>query len=175
MSLTPAALFLPALMALPLTSLAEDFGGHAAHEHGIASLTVAMENQTLLLALESPADNITGFEHAPAKPGEKAAVQSALARLRQPTLLLTNAEAGCRVSGVRADDPFASTGALAHRDFDVEYRLQCRQPGKLSRLDATALFKAFPRLRTLKVDYALPAGQGGATLTPEAATARLVR
>lgn len=175
MSLAPATLLLSALMAIPLTSLAEDFGGHAAHEHGVATLTAAMESQTLVLALESPADNITGFEHAPAKPGEKAAVQSALARLKQPDLLLANAEAGCRMSSTRADDPFANTGSRAHRDFDVEYRLQCRQPGKLTRLDAAALFKAFPRLRTLKVDYALPAGQGGATLTPDAATARLVR
>lgn len=162
------------LLGLSATALASDLDGHGAHEHGLAHLTLAMEQQALVIALESPADNLVGFEHAPSKAREKSAVLVALAQLRQTTMLKLNTEAGCSTGKAEAKDPFTGADSSAHRDFDAEYRFQCQLPGKLTQLDASPLFRAFPRLRTLKVDYALPAGQGSATLTPRAPRARLV-
>ena len=46
----------------------------AAHEHGAAQLNVALEGQRLELALESPAMNLVGFEHAAVSTSDKAAV-----------------------------------------------------------------------------------------------------
>ena len=36
---------------------------HAAHIHGLATLTLAIENNVLEIQLESPAINLIGFEH----------------------------------------------------------------------------------------------------------------
>ena len=45
----------------------------AAHEHGAAQLNVALEGQRLELALESPAMNLVGFEHAAVSSSDNAA------------------------------------------------------------------------------------------------------
>ena len=166
--------YLLLLLGTSITSFAADIDGHGAHEHGVAHLTLAMEGQSLQIALESPADNVVGFEHAPIKARDKAAVEAALAQLRQPALLKPGSDAGCNKGTAKAENPFTATGNTAHRDFDAEYLFQCQFPGKLTQLDASALFRTFPRLRTLKVDYALPAGQGSGTLTPRAPRIRLV-
>ena len=171
----PACLSLILLSALPATALAGDLDGHAAHQHGVAQLTLVLEKNTVQIALESPADNIVGFEHAPAKPGEKAAVAAAMSTLRRPTLFGLNTEAGCGKARTQAGNPFDTSGNAAHRDFDVNHTFECSQPTRLNRLDANALFKAFPRLQSLKVDYALPGGQGSVTLTPASPNAMLVR
>jgi len=162
------------LLGMAAVAPASDLDGHAAHEHGVAHLTLAIEQQTLMIELESPADNLVGFENAPRKAREKSAVLVALAQLRQPSILKLNTEAGCSSVKITAEDPFAETGSSTHQDFDAEYRFQCQAPGKLVQLDASPFFRAFPRLRALKVDYALPAGQGSATLTPRAPRIRLV-
>lgn len=166
--------YLLLLLGTSTTSFAGDIDGHGAHEHGVAHLTLAMEEKSLQMALESPADNVVGFEHAPTKAREKAAVEAALTQLRQPALLKPNTDAGCSKGTAQAENPFTATGNSAHQDFDAEYLFQCQFPGKLTQLDASALFRAFPRLRTLKVDYALPAGQGSGTLTPLMSRIRLV-
>lgn len=162
------------LLGMSAIAAASDLDGHAAHEHGVAHLTLVMDQRTLMIELESPADNLIGFEHAPRKAREKSAVLVALAQLRQPGILKLNSEAGCNTGKAEAEDPFAGTDGSAHQDFDAEYHFQCQFPGKLAQLDASPLFRAFPRLRSLKVDYALPAGQGSATLTPRAPRIRLV-
>ena len=46
------------------------------HVHGVASLQVAVDGNTLTLNLESPLDNVLGFEHAPRSEKQKAAVRS---------------------------------------------------------------------------------------------------
>lgn len=168
-------LFVPALLTLPVLVIASELEGHAAHEHGAAHLTVALDASSLVMELTSPADNVVGFEHAPRKPGEKAAVAAGTAALRRPDLIAPNADAGCVRGKAQADNPFAAGGNSGHRDFEARYTYTCRHPDKLQQLDATALFKAFPRLKTLDVDYALPKAQGHAELDPASPRARLER
>lgn len=168
-------LLMPALLGLTLSATASELDGHAAHQHGVAHLTIALEGQILVMELESPADNVTGFEHAPRKPGEKAAVAAAVASLRRSGLLLLNGEAQCTQVKARANNPFAAAGGSAHADFDASYTFSCRSPEKLVLLDARGLLKTFPRMKTLNVDYALPGTQGSLELTSVTPTARLVR
>lgn len=175
MSRSPLSLPVIMLACLPITGLAEDMDSHAAHQHGMAQLTLVLEKNTVQVALESPADNIVGFEHAATKPGEKAAVAAAISTLSQPTLLGLSTEAGCSKATTRIKKMLATPEHSAHRDIEVSHTLSCSQPDKLKQLDASALFKAFPRMQSLKVEFALPAGQGSVILTPNAPLATLVR
>ena len=166
------------LPSLPLLAHAESLDGHASHEHGVAQLTLAMELTTLEISLESPADNFFGFEHAPRKPGEKAAVASALASLRRPGLMKLPTDAACNLLKADVANPFSGTPNSGtandgHRNLDAHYTFNCRLPGKVSSLDASALFKAFPRVQRIKLDHALPGSQGSTTLTPKTPIARL--
>ena len=47
------------------------------HVHGVAKLNVVVENQQLLMELESPAANIVGFEHKPGNAEQEEAVHKA--------------------------------------------------------------------------------------------------
>jgi len=166
------------LPSLPLLAHAESLDGHASHEHGVAQLTLAMELTTLEISLESPADNFFGFEHAPRKPGEKAAVASALASLRRPGLMKLPADAACSLLKADVANPFSGTPNSGtandgHHNLDAHYTFNCQYPGKVVSIDASTLFKAFPRLQRIKLDHALPGSQGSTTLKPKTPIARL--
>lgn len=168
-------LLVPALLILSAGAIASELDGHAAHQHGVAHLTVALEAQTLVIELTSPADSVVGFEHAPRKAGQKAAVAAGTAVLRRPALFVPNPEAGCGSARTEAENPFASGDQRSHRDFTTRHAYTCRQPEKLRLIDAAALFLALPRLKKLQADYALPTAQGSASLSPANPRVRLER
>jgi hypothetical protein len=58
------------------------------HVHGIANLNVAIFDSSLLVELESPWDNMVGFEHAPNTDEQKAMIDDALKHLNAPDKLL---------------------------------------------------------------------------------------
>ncbi len=71
---------------------------HDAHVHGIAALNLALEGQEVHVELNSPAANIVGFEHAPSSEADHAALDKAVATLKDGDRLFRfNAEAGCRM------------------------------------------------------------------------------
>lgn len=49
----------------------------SAHEHGSATISLAYEQNSAEIELESPADSLLGFEHAPKSDKEKKAFESA--------------------------------------------------------------------------------------------------
>lgn len=171
--LNPCLLAAALALACPAAG-ASELDGHAAHEHGVAQLTVVLEDNRLELVLTSPADNLFGFEHAPRKPGEKAAVAAGMSHLRRAGLLQPSPEAHCRLADAHVDSPFSAGSTNTHRDLEATYRLSCRDGRKLTHLDAGALFRTFPRLKRLRVDHALPGSQGSVLLTPSAPRAQLV-
>lgn len=148
----------------------------SAHEHGRAELSLVLAGRELVLELTAPADSITGFEHAPRSGAHERRLAAALATLRQDTLVRANTEALCRPQGTEAESPFGKAAArdtlgLEHRDFHAQWRHECR--GKLREINADNLFRSFPRLRTLVVNFVLPDGQGSVTLVPAKPRAEL--
>jgi hypothetical protein len=71
---------------------------HEAHVHGIAALNLALEGEEVHIELDSPAANIVGFEHAPSSEADHAALDKAVATLKNgDELFRFNEEAGCRM------------------------------------------------------------------------------
>jgi hypothetical protein len=71
---------------------------HDAHVHGIAALNLALEGKEVHVELESPAANIVGFEHAPSSEADHAALDKAVATLKEGDRLFKfNSDAGCRM------------------------------------------------------------------------------
>lgn len=50
-------------MLLPIASSASNNISLGAHVHGLSEITIAIENQTMEIEIQSPAINIVGFEH----------------------------------------------------------------------------------------------------------------
>ena len=146
-----------------------------AHEHGAAQLNVALDGNTLELALESPTMNIVGFEHAAKSPADQAAAAKAKQQLQDPLALFGIAtSAGCSVvtqevssALFAAATPAATnTDAEEHSDVDANYRLTCTHPEKLQGIDLTELFKRFPATLKIQAQLIGRSGQQGAELSP---------
>ncbi|MDR1349902.1 MAG: DUF2796 domain-containing protein [Zoogloeaceae bacterium] len=158
---------------------------HAAHVHGVARLDVAIEGATLSLQLESPLDNLLGFEHAPANQAEEDQVKRMSAKLRAADRLFApTSAAGCKPEKVTLEssaldaellgetgdehetDAHEHEDEAGHADLDALWQFHCARPEALQSVEIR-LFRDFSGLRELEVQAVTPKGQRGATLTPE--------
>jgi len=146
------------LFTLTLSAFAQA-AAPAAHEHGVAHLTLVQERNAVTIALESPLDSIVGFEHAPRTDAEKAALARAGERLHDlAAVVALPAAAGCTVADMDVDLPFADAQGAAHdahahghedaghADVEASYTLECAEPAALATL-SVRLFETFPRMR----------------------------
>ena len=148
----------------------DQHGSLGAHEHGVASLNVALDGNTLELELDTPAMNLVGFEHAASSDADKAKVAAVRQQLEQPLALFGLAQdAGCSESAKDLQSPLfgdASAAGHEHTDIHAHYQLTCAQPGKLARLDLGPLFTTFPATQTINVQLIGPNGQKGLQASP---------
>lgn len=184
----------PALLAgvgaaLALSSMPA-LAQHAAHEHGVARLSVALDGRELLIELVTPLDNLVGFEHAPTNDAQRHALVEAEAALQDGArLFLLPAASACVQREVAIENPWPDTGhdhdhadahedehmheaggdgepKSGHADLVATYQFECAQPAALDALDVR-LFERFPRLRELRAERATPGGQGATVLRPD--------
>ena len=158
-----------------------EHGSLAPHEHGVGTLNVALDDNTLELDLASPAMNLVGFEHAATTDADKASVAAAKARLENPlTLFNLPPAAKCVVEAQELNSPLfdpapeegASKAKTEHHHSDVEahYAFTCAEPGQLKNLDLGTFFKTFPGTHTFKVQLIGPNGQQAVNVSAKAPT-----
>ena len=158
-----------------------EHGSLAPHEHGVGTLNVALDDNTLELDLDSPAMNLVGFEHAATTDADKASVAAAKARLENPlTLFNLPPAAKCVVEAQELNSPLfdpapeegASKAKTEHHHSDVEahYAFTCAEPGQLKNLDLGTFFKTFPGTHTFKVQLICPNGQQAVNVSAKAPT-----
>ncbi|SDS81946.1 Protein of unknown function [Halopseudomonas sabulinigri] len=184
-------------IALPLSlhALAYEHDEHAslgAHEHGVASLNLAIEGAQVQLELDSPAMNLLGFEHAAHSPDDIAKVKAVQAQLQQADQLFRfPAAADCTLASADLDSPLFATQhdaehehedhdhdgahdhdeepAHHHADIEASYTFNCAEPDQLTHLELP-LFAVYPGLERINLQGITPKGQMGAELTAERAT-----
>ncbi|UCJ18364.1 DUF2796 domain-containing protein [Pseudomonas sp. MM211] len=163
-----------------------EHGSLGKHEHGVATLNVALEGNTLEIELESPAMNIVGFEHAATSEADKKTVAAARALLEKPLALFSlPAAAGCSLTEHELQSPLFGNAEAdhdhdhdhdehadgdehhhEHSDIDADYSFTCKQPGALKTLDLSAFYKQFPATQKINVQLIGPSGQQGVESTP---------
>lgn len=166
-----------------------EHGSLGKHEHGVATLNVALEGNTLEIELQSPAMNIVGFEHAATSEADKQTVAAARAQLEKPlTLFSLPAAAGCSLDEQELKSPLfgdaheehdhdhdhdehAKGHDHEHSDIDADYSFTCTTPDALQTLDLSAFYQQFPATQKINVQLIGPSGQQGVESTP--ANARL--
>ncbi|MCO5977932.1 DUF2796 domain-containing protein [Ideonella oryzae] len=168
------------IVCLGLVGLGAQAHEPGAHVHGAAVLRVVVDGNTLNAELESPLDNILGYEHAPGTPQEQQAVKLAVAALRKPGGILQPTPAAqctlqkvslasaaltpAMLGGAGPATPPSPNEPAGHADLDGDFSWQCAKPEFLHSLRVD-LFLAFPRLHKMQVEVAGPKGQSAATLT----------
>ena len=152
-----------------------------AHEHGIARLDVAVDGARLLIGLESPLDNLVGFEHAPRSDKQRAALKKMTEELMaSERLYKLPAGAECKSVRVALEHPHQGGGLAAgkaekpdrardsHDDAHAELRgtweFVCGRSDSLIRLDVQ-LFDVFPGIKRIRAQIATARGQATANLT----------
>lgn len=154
----------------------EEHASLDAHEHGVASLNVALDGQTLEIQLQSPAMNLVGFEHEAKSDADKAKVAAARQHLEQPQALfalpieakcaLQDSELDSPLFGGHAHDEHEHADEHGHSDIDASYRFACANAEALQTLELGSFFGTFPGTEKLDVQLIGPSGQQGAELTP---------
>ena len=89
------------LAFLPVVSMSAD-----KHVHGEAQLFIAIDGNQVLLELESPADNIIGFEYAPATERQQKQLESGLVKLDSYLSIATFPEVNCQQISAEVKSPF---------------------------------------------------------------------
>lgn len=171
---------------LPLAAAAQDHdhdhaehGSLGKHEHGAASLNVALDGSTLEIQLESPAINLVGFEHAASSDAERATVAAVRQQLEQPQALFAlPIEARCTLKEhellgelfAQHEHDEHAAGAQGeehgHSDLSAHYRFDCATPAALQTLELGSFFGSFPGTEKLDVQLIGPSGQQGLQLSP---------
>ena len=156
--------------------------GHA-HEHGAVKLDIAVEPGKVSVQMESPLDNLVGFERAPRNDAERKKVDAAVARLKAAdTLFKIDPAAGCTLANVElasaalklgTPDP-AEKGEEGHADIDAEIEFTCTDSARAAFIDL-ALFSSFSGMQRIDVQVATPKGQAKRTLKRPASRITLAR
>lgn len=179
--------FIFAVLLTACFTSASAWGQHDAHVHGAAHLDVAVDGAVLSLQLESPLDNLLGFEHAPRDKAERDKVAQMAAKLRATEkLFVPTPAAACQPEAVSLASSVLppellgerSAGKSAeqaeeeeegHADLDASWQFRCAHPEALRGMEVR-LFQDFSGLREIETQVATPRGQQGARLTPEKRT-----
>lgn len=156
----------------------------ATHAHGRAKLMVATDGSLLRLELESPLENLVGFEHAPRNEQQRTALLRMSETLQKAdALFVPTATARCVLQSVKLESPVLDT--LAHRGDTAKDKppanaagdrkaahgageghaelegiivFRCENPDKLRDLEVK-LFERFAGLKRLDVAVATAKGQ----------------
>lgn len=171
-------------MKLPVTTACALLLGCActaqAHEHGVARLGIAVEATRLSLQMESPLDNLLGFERAPRGDAERRLVQALVARLKAAdTLFRIDPAAGCTLARVDLVSAALQLGnpepaEEGHADIDASIEFNCTDATRAAYVEV-GLFDAASRLQRLDVQLATPQGQFRRDLARPARRIRLAR
>ncbi len=169
---------------------AEEYRHHEAHEHGVASMNIAVEGNNLYIEFSSPAANIVGFEHHPRTQAQKETVQDALKQLQSAkALFILSAGAQSQLLSAAAetdiDDepdhhaasehgqakgehyekkPYAADEHERHSEFKARYHFICKKPGRLSEIEV-GLFRVFSGIERIEVQLVSETKQAAMELT----------
>ena len=102
---TTLALLTASLSTLASAQTERELGSH---EHGAAFLNIAVDDGQVFLELESPWDNLVGFEHAPSTDEQHDLVDNAMALLNQPEQLFSFDGGGCVAGDATVESGMAS-------------------------------------------------------------------
>jgi hypothetical protein len=154
-----------------------------AHVHGESTLDIAVEGESVSLALEAPAMDIVGFEHEATTGDQKAAIARSREMLSDPlSLFAFPPGAGCTAVDAQvehhfnadsadaehADDPaheeseaevkHGGSEEPAHSEFRAVYRVTCVDPAAITAIEFR-FFELFPNAEAIDVHVVGANGQ----------------
>jgi len=151
---------------------------HASHVHGLAEMTIIIENDRLEIEVKSPAINLVGFEHKASTQKHIAAVNKAELLLDNPRKIFSFTGGHCKLINKSLDlshiikthhhsekeDVKSMNKHDNHSEVMAHYYYHCEKTSALSAITVT-LFDLFPSLQKVYVMWATENQQGAITLS----------
>ncbi|TVP87391.1 MAG: DUF2796 domain-containing protein [Pseudomonadaceae bacterium] len=151
-----------------------------AHVHGVANLNLVLDGADIAVELDTPADNILGFEYLPTSDADIATAKAAMETLSDADNVISlPADAGCTLDDVTLESPIFTAlkksddhdhdhkhgdKEHAHNDISAHYHFTCTNPDALSSAEVS-LFESFPRTEKVILQAITPSGQQGGELS----------
>ena len=151
-----------------------------AHQHGVATLDVGVEPSRVMLELDTPLDNLLGFERAPRSDAERERAEGLVKKLKAADgLFRIDSAAGCTLAKVTLVSPVLGLGGEVpdkegHADLQGRFEFACKAGNKAGFVEV-GLFDAFASLKRIDLQVVTPRGQLKATLVKPASRVALVR
>ena len=152
------------VLAVVSSSIAPAHAAGHAHVHGVARLDVAIEPTRIVLQLNSPLDNLLGFERAPRTDDERKQAAAVVDRLRKPDLFQADPAAGCTLKSVslssaalKLGNPDPAEEEAGHADIDGTFELACQDATAAKFIDV-GLFQ-FARMQRVQIQVVTPRAQ----------------
>ena len=154
------------LFFAPVVHSAQD-----AHVHGLSYLKIALENQTLLVEINSPLMDIVGFEGEPRTKVQKDSIQRAKAKLTKIGNILIFKGGSCEEEeiDVHLGHDHGTEHSNSEHDHDTHseisavYKFECLEPDELQVI-TVLLPNKFSRMEKIKAQWTTPGSQGQITL-----------
>ena len=151
---------------------------HASHVHGLAEMTIIIENDRLEIEVKSPAINLVGFEHKASTQKHIAAVNKAELLLDNPRKIFSFTGGHCKLINKSLDlSHIIKTHHHSEKEYVksinkhdnhsgvmAHYYDHCEKTSALSAITVT-LFDQFPSLQKVYVMWATENQQGAITLS----------
>lgn len=156
-------------------ALAETHDAHGlgAHVHGLASLQVAVDANTLSLSFSSPLDNLISFERKARNQAEVAEVQAMINQFYKTDIFVPSKAAQCKLTTIHLSSIVIKStnnkpehAEEGHADLDSEFIFTCHKAENLHDVQVN-LFKAFPNMLQLNAEVVSARGQTAAKLNAE--------
>ena len=165
------------LMFAALFLLSASFiqAGQKAHVHGSSNLTVALENETLVVRIDSPLMDLVGFENEPKTKIQKGLLERAKEQLQKSDEVLVFKGGSCveQKSIVNLGHVHTKNASNAehdhsshndnHREISAFYEFRCSKPKSLKQIEVL-LFEEFPGMEKIKARWVNFDTQGEQTL-----------
>lgn len=173
------------LSALLVVVVPGGVGAQEAHTHGLAALTLALEDGTLEMQFESPAANLVGFEHKATSSEEKATVTKTEAILKDAARLFSFVGTDCQLKNTWVDvsgvinsvsqgheehehhehhDHASEHDESRHSEISAIYRYHCKDFQALEAV-SVALLELFAGIEKIDAMWITERHQGSAPLT----------
>ena len=151
-----------------------------AHVHGLSYLKIALENQTLLVEINSPLMDIVGFEREPRTKVQKDSIELATNKLRTIGNVLIFKGSSCVEKKIDvnlghdhgAEQSHSEHDHDTHSEISAVYKFKCSEPEELQEI-TILLPKQFSRMEKIKAQWVTSNAQGQITLDKKKNTINL--
>ncbi|WP_426358688.1 ZrgA family zinc uptake protein [Pseudocolwellia sp. HL-MZ19] len=152
---------------------------HAAHIHGEAELTLAVESNTLFINFLTPADSLLSFEHKAESADEVRKIEDTRTKLSRIETILTLSNSKCTLNNnennlntLLAKESHSPANAhhhhehAEHTELNFSYTLVCEELSEVNTATIN-LFEHFKEINKISTLWISDKGQGATTLTPK--------